>query len=87
MALHARGMVAAMDQSIVRLTGDTTTGFALKVRRQALGVQAQTVAELMGVSGSRVSAIEAARYPTRAARSRYLDALGRASRQRMRPDE
>ena len=65
-----------------RLTVDATSGFGLKVRRQALGVQARTIARLMGVTRSRVAAIEAARYPTRAARERYLDALRRAAGER-----
>lgn len=67
-----------MNRSINSATVDVRTGFGLKVRRQSFGVQARTVAALMGVSRSRVSAIEAARYPTRAARERYLDALRRA---------
>lgn len=61
---------------------DTTSGFGLKVRRQALGVQARAVAEVMGVSRARVAAIEAARRPTSAARERYLDALRRAAGER-----
>lgn len=61
---------------------DVTTGLGLKVRRQALGLQANTIARLMGVTRSRVAAIEAARYPTRAARARYLDALRRAAQER-----
>ncbi len=64
-----------MNTSRDRLTIDATTGFGLKVRRLALGIQARDVARLMGVSRARVAAIEAARYPTRAARERYLDAL------------
>jgi predicted transcriptional regulator len=72
--------------SITTITIDATTGFGLKVRRQALGVQARTIAELMGVTRSRVAAIEAARYPTRTARMRYLDALQRASDERGRSD-
>jgi transcriptional regulator with XRE-family HTH domain len=68
-----------------RVKIDATTGFGLKVRRQALGVQARTIAELMGVARSRVSAIEGARYPTRAARARYLAALRRAAGARNRP--
>ena len=68
-----------MNRSIDRLTVDATSGFGLKVRRQALGVQARTIAQLMGVTRSRVSAIEGARHPTRAARERYLDALRRAA--------
>ena len=71
-----------MNRSIDRLTVDATSGFGLKVRRQALGVQARTIARLMGVTRSRVAAIEAARYPTRAARERYLDALRRAAGER-----
>jgi transcriptional regulator with XRE-family HTH domain len=71
-----------VNRSIDRLTIDTTTGFGLKVRRQALGVQARSVARLMGVSRARVAAIEASRYPTRAARGRYLDALRRAVQER-----
>ena len=71
-----------MNRSIDRLTIDTTTGFGLKVRRQALGIQARRIAQLMGVSRSRVAAIEAARYPTRSARQRYLDALQRAAAER-----
>ena len=61
---------------------DATSGFGLKVRRQALGVQARAIAELMGVSRARVAAIEASRFPTRAARERYLDALRRAAAER-----
>ncbi len=71
-----------MNRAIDRLTIDTTTGFGLKVRRQALGVQARSVARLMGVSRARIAAIEAARYPTRSARERYLDALRRAAAER-----
>lgn len=71
-----------MHWSTDRLTIDATTGFGLKIRRQALGVQARTIAQLMGVSRARVAAIEAARFPTRAARARYLDALQRAARER-----
>jgi transcriptional regulator with XRE-family HTH domain len=67
-----------MNRAINSTTIDLHTGFGLKVRRQASGVQARTIAALMGVSRSRVSAIEAARYPTRAARERYLEALRRA---------
>lgn len=61
---------------------DLTTGFGLKVRRQAAGVQARAIARLMGVSRARVATIEAARFPTRAARERYLDALRRAAEER-----
>jgi transcriptional regulator with XRE-family HTH domain len=68
-----------MFQSTNRIAVDATTGFGLKVRRQALGVQACTVAEFMGVSRARVAAIEASRFPTRAARERYIEALGRAA--------
>jgi predicted transcriptional regulator len=71
-----------VNKSIDTAMLDVTTGFGLKVRRQALGVQATTVARLMGVTRSRVAAIEAARYPTRAARARYLDALRRAAQER-----
>ena len=71
-----------MDRSIDVAMIDGTTGFGLRVRRQALGVEARAVARQMGVSRSRVAAIEAARYPTRAARARYLDALGRAVAER-----
>jgi predicted transcriptional regulator len=68
-----------MTKLIDRVTVDATTGLGLKVRRQTLGVQARTVAELMGVSRARVAAIEASRFPTRAARQRYLEALARAA--------
>lgn len=71
-----------MTKSVDRVTVDATTGFGLKVRRQSLGVQARTVAQLMGVSRARVAAIEASRFPTRAARERYLEALGRAAASR-----
>ena len=71
-----------MNRSIDRLLIDTTTGFGLKVHRQALGIQARAIARLMGVSRARVAAIEAARYPTRTARERYLDALRRAVEER-----
>lgn len=75
-----------MDESIDRLTIDATSGFGLKVRRQALGVQARSIAQLMGVSRARVAAIEASRFPTRAARERYLAALQRAAGERRRLD-
>ena len=68
-----------MNRSTDRLMIDATTGFGLKVRRQALGVQARSIARLMAVSRARVAAIEASRLPTRAARMRYLDALRRAA--------
>jgi predicted transcriptional regulator len=71
-----------VNRATTRLTIDATTGFGLKVRRQALGIQARVIARLMGVSRARVAAIEAARYPTRAARERYLDALRRAAKER-----
>lgn len=71
-----------MNRSRDRLTIDTTTGFGLKVRRQAQGIQARVIARCMGVSRARVAAIEAARFPTRAARERYLDALRRAAEER-----
>jgi predicted transcriptional regulator len=71
-----------MNRSIDTAMLDVTTGFGLKVRRQALGVQARTIARLMGVTRSRIGAIEAARYPTRAARQRYLEALQKASAER-----
>ena len=71
-----------MNRSIDRAMLDVSTGFGLKVRRQALGIQARRIAQLMGVTRSRVAAIEAARYPTRAARTRYLDALQRAAAER-----
>lgn len=74
-----------MNRSIDRLTIDTTSGFGLKVRRQAMGIQARAIARLMGVSRARVATIEAARFPTRAARERYLDALRCAVRERQGP--
>jgi predicted transcriptional regulator len=72
-------MISIVDRHMDRVTIDSTSGFGLKVRRQALGVQARTVARLMGVSRTRIAAIEASRIPTRAARERYLDALRRAA--------
>lgn len=71
-----------MHRSIDAAMLDVTTGFGLKVRRQALGVQARAIAQLMGVTRSRVAAIEASRFPTRAARERYLEALLRAAGER-----
>lgn len=71
-----------MRRSTDRVTVDATTGFGLKVRRQAVGVQARAIARLMGVSRARVAAIEAARFPTRAARQRYLEALRQAAGER-----
>lgn len=71
-----------MNKSIDAAILDVTTGFGLKVRRQALGVQARAIAQLMGVTRSRVAAIEASRFPTRAARERYLEALQRAAGER-----
>ena len=71
-----------MHRSIDAAMLDVTTGFGLKVRRQALGVQARAIAQLMGVTRSRVAAIEASRFPTRAARERYLEALARAAGER-----
>ena len=71
-----------MNRSIDAAMLDVTTGFGLKVRRQALGVQARTIAQYMGVTRSRVGAIEASRLPTRTAQERYLEALEKAAGER-----
>lgn len=52
------------------------TGLDLKVRRVAARVKAYELADAMGVSPSRVSALEREGFVTDQAAQRYLEALG-----------
>lgn len=56
-----------------------TTGLDLKVRRTAARVKATDLAAQMGVSKSRISAIEREQFPSLEARERYLRALATLS--------
>lgn len=71
-----------MSGSITPIVVGPTSGLALKVRRQACGIQAREVARRMGVSRARVASLEGARFVTPSARERYLVALGDAVRGR-----
>lgn len=57
---------------------NTSTGLDLRLKRVSAGVAQVVVAAAMGVSRSRIQAIEEALRPTRNARRRYLAALEHA---------
>jgi transcriptional regulator with XRE-family HTH domain len=57
------------------MTTTNVTGLSLKVERVARRVKATALAEAMGVSKSRVSAIEREGYPTNDMIARYRAAL------------
>lgn len=59
--------------------GLATTGLDLKLARVAARVKQRPLADAMGVSESRVSAIEREAVVSPAIRLRYLDALARAA--------
>lgn len=81
-ASERQSRVRAMSGSITPIVVGPTSGLALKVRRQACGIQAREVARRMGVSRARVASLEGARFVTPSARERYLVALGDAVRGR-----
>jgi transcriptional regulator with XRE-family HTH domain len=60
----------------------TSTGLGLKLARVRLRVRQRPIASAMGVSVSRVAAIEREAVVTDATRDRYLDALTRAAHAR-----
>ena len=57
----------------------TSTGLGLKLARVGARVKQRPLADAMGVSVSRISAIEREAVVTTATRDRYLDALARAA--------
>ena len=60
-------------------TDTTATGLGLKLARVGARVKQRPIADAMGVSVSRISAIEREAVVTDATRDRYLDALARAA--------